>query len=393
MSLRLGVGVGSRILAGTLVPVGLAALMALGCSGSVDVSNAKGRARDAGAGGAKSDAATGGATGTGGAASTGGVTAMAGATSTGGTAGTSGLLPGERVLLEYKAQPGHVVLDATSVYVPGGEYELGDSGTAAVRKVPRDGGASEVLYSDPISGSVDSIAVDATSVYFAYRWEVRKFALAGGAPTRIASFQDTAFALAVDATSVYWVDGYAGTVVKVGLSGGTPVTLASGQGFPSALAIDATSAYWVNRDAGTVMKVGLGLEGGAPVTLASGQTDPNSIAVDGTSVYWTTRGAETVMKVPLDGGTPVTLASGQVNPCNRVVVDATSVYWATACGPHPTQSFGKLMKVPLSGGAPAEVQGFSPKFWLMDFVLDGTTVFAVWNTGPFQAVIGSSKLE
>ena len=60
-------------------------------------------------------------------------------------------------------------------------------------------------------------------------------------------------------------------------------------GTPFAIAIDATFVYWTDTAAGTINKVPIA--GGAPVTLATEQDTPISIAVDATNVYWTTSGA------------------------------------------------------------------------------------------------------
>jgi hypothetical protein len=44
--------------------------------------------------------------------------------------------------------------------------------------------------------------------------------------------------------------------MKVPIGGGTPTYLATGEGWAGCIAVDATSIYWVNNiDGGTVMKL------------------------------------------------------------------------------------------------------------------------------------------
>jgi hypothetical protein len=161
----------------------------------------------------------------------------------------------------------------------------------------------------------------------------------GGMVTTIASGAP-AIAVATDGVSVYWTG--IPTVDKAPVGGGPTTILASGQSAPAGIAVDVTSICWVNSVSdGTVMQAPLtGV--GPTTTIASGQHFPLAIAVDATSAYWTTQTA--IMKAPLGGGTAVTLASGQNGPIN-VVVDAASVYWTnegTAAGNFADGSVVKL---------------------------------------------------
>jgi hypothetical protein len=118
-----------------------------------------------------------------------------------------------------------------------------------------------------------------------------------------------------------------------------PVVLASGQNHPYALAIDASNVYWVNKgddlspNSGAVMQVAT-TGGSSPIPLSTSECSPQGIAVDGASVYWSvfsdchgTASSGEIRKIPIGGGSVTPVASGQDFP-GPVARDASYVYWA-----------------------------------------------------------------
>ncbi|WP_437485360.1 hypothetical protein WME75_00670 [Sorangium sp. So ce1014] len=187
------------------------------------------------------------------------------------------------------------------------------------------------------------VAVDDTTVYWVdpVAHQVMTVPVGGGNEAFFVE-GDPPFAprsIALDSGMVYFSDSGTELIMKASLEGDLEI-LADGQTYPMDIAADAANVYWTSADQGTVMKVPA--LGGEPVALATGQDSPLGIAVDATHVYWVNEGG-TVMKVPIEGGDAVTLAEGQMKP-KDIAVDATGVYW--------TDDGGTVMKAPLGGGSP-----------------------------------------
>ena len=227
-----------------------------------------------------------------------------------------------------------------------------------VADAPRDadaGAGCKAIW----TGTTDvfAIAVDATSVYWtsALGKAVMRVPRSGGAATTLATPEEPS-GLAVDSSQAYFA-GRGAAVSKVPLAGGTPTLLgaptcddAGPCGGPYApLVIDATHAYFADVAAGSfggaVYKVPLA---GGTVTLLAALTSADAgppspaynLARDATSIYYP-NGAG-VWKIPIAGGTPTNLAPG--NPAQIVTIDATNAYSAML-------SDGQIRTVPIAGGA------------------------------------------
>jgi hypothetical protein len=198
--------------------------------------------------------------------------------------------------------------------------------------------------------------------------------------------------IAVDTTSVYWVDCHGSilpidcTISSVPTGGGPVVTLVTNQNSVWSLAVDSSFVFWGAAEPpcyvcpaewSGIQKVPLA--GGAPASIAPDWVALD-IAVDSTSVYWGTEVGQ-IRVVPKAGGTTQTLID---RFAWGVALDTTFVYFASpsaigrvpkgggaatavACGgtgplAADETSFywtrvedGALMRTPSGGGAPALV--------------------------------------
>lgn len=182
---------------------------------------------------------------------------------------------------------GAMAVDATSVYCTSGACC-----PATVIEVPL-GGGTPVTLSSSMQGSPQGIVVHGPSVYWnaGGLLETLPVSGSGGTPSTLASGL-TGSDIAANGSAVYWT-----TSTGIGglpFSGGSPMTVAIPMNAVQHIAVDDASIYWTDGYDGTVMKAPLA--GGTPTTLHQGDV-PSAIAVDSTSVYWTSRSGGTVMRL------------------------------------------------------------------------------------------------
>jgi hypothetical protein len=272
-----------------------------------------------------------------------------------------------------------IALDSANVYFTYSGTTGASDGLVA--QVPIAGGAALVLASG--QNFPWAIAVDATNVYWtnsgsgAVGGAVMKVPIGGGSPpTTLASLPAAQpIGIAVNSTAVYWADHADGAIMKLPIGSSTPTTVATNMVDPAGIAIDPTSIYWTNTNSGTVMTAPLA--GGNAVTLATGQISPTMITVDSRRVYWTNNAFTydgSVMSVPIGGGGAVTLASGRLRPLG-IAVDSTNVYWVDLGTANV--GVGYVMTTPLGGGSPS-VLASSPGV-VSDVKVDSRNIY--WSAG------------
>jgi hypothetical protein len=153
--------------------------------------------------------------------------------------------------------------------------------------------------------------------------------------------------LAIQGSSVYWVEQGSGKVQTAPITGGSAVLVAGAQQAPSGIAVDGTGLYWVTAGDGTIgsskiWKKSLPLAAGEPELLkAAPSTDEIlAIAVRAGKLYYalghdvhalaTEAGDDDIIvgtATNLDASPPTGVPSGE--PAG-LAVDETFVFWTTA---------------------------------------------------------------
>ncbi len=233
--------------------------------------------------------------------------------------------------------------------------------------LPAAGGVGSVLVTTAANQSMGqqtaAIVADANNVYFT-TWaqgSVLEIPRSGGTLITLTSGLTYAtpntnpYNIAISGGYVYWTNpgggqsgvDHAGTVQRAPIGGGTVQTLASGQAFPYGLAVDATSVYWIDLGTlansfndGAVMKAPIG--GGQVTALIPGPLQlSGTIASDATNVYFVFAGG-TLGRAPIATGAPAptSIAGSANNPVTNFLVDATNLYYCEG-NPPSIYKFGK----------------------------------------------------
>jgi hypothetical protein len=204
-----------------------------------------------------------------------------------------------------------------------------------------------------------ALAVDKSSVYWINESDgaLQRIPKHGGITMDLYSGTGTAFqpgaSIAVDATDVFWTSATvaggskSNTLTRQDKNGGRPSVVASSPvSSLQCVVVDDTSMYWVQGNA--IMKASK--NGGPAVGIAGGQTEANCVAVDDKLVYWSISGTEkgqfadgAIVSSPKAGGSAKVVVKG-AERANNVLVDDKNVYW---------QNLDKIMKAPKTGGAEA----------------------------------------
>ncbi len=145
------------------------------------------------------------------------------------------------------------------------------------------------------------------------------------APQEIATALNDPRGLATDESHVYWTTGD-GEVQRAPKAGGVVETLAENQDSPGALAVDATTIYWVNDETGRVMRLPKDGQGKPKSILKSPGLAGLTVDADGLYLSRKLKKGE-IRRADKDGGGASTVASKQAQP-SRICVLGDRVIWA-----------------------------------------------------------------
>jgi hypothetical protein len=234
----------------------------------------------------------------------------------------------------------------------------------SIKRVPIAGGAVDTLASaeyDPYG-----LVADANNIYWT-SWgsgEVRRLAknaALGTKPTVMATGLSLSFApqLAVDGTNLYFTEDKGNRVIErlpINAVNGAPAAVVTTTGYPYALAVDATSIYWSENtfgspNVGKVFRADLANGAnqkvvGSAEAFASGVTVAGGTAYYGDSPDGNGNGAKVWSAPAAGGGAHTLLNPGFGVSTNLIATDASNVYVSSY-----SNNAGSCQRQLLAGGS------------------------------------------
>jgi hypothetical protein len=179
-------------------------------------------------------------------------------------------------------------------------FHLGNP-EATLRSAPLDGGvATSLTGTMPPGAPGGPMYFRQGSVYWMTEYTtIQSVGAGGGAVRAVAPDVPLLSDFVVDDEQVYWSEMVTGRIGRAALTGGEQTILAEGSYGWKSLAVDASSVYWI--DARHLTKIP---RAGGPITslnageMGNDPAEPSSIAVDGQFVYWTEPLAQRIRKLP-----------------------------------------------------------------------------------------------
>lgn len=164
------------------------------------------------------------------------------------------------------------------------------------------GGTATTLAAMPAGSNNALLTVDAGVVFAWNENGIYSVPVTGGVRTTIV--EGSIRTIAVDATHVYWAD-YASDQFRfrrVARSGGAPETIATGITAPSAMFVAGGVVYWFSYDStSSSTYYRMPVTGGSPTELRSFTGNVLRAVRDGATLYMVLRSPDGYVKMPLDG--------------------------------------------------------------------------------------------
>jgi hypothetical protein len=221
--------------------------------------------------------------------------------------------------------------------------------------MPVDGGTIQTIVAGTIG--VNFLAVDSTSVFYVDSSQTLRSApkTGGGTPTLLSAAGAIAWAATTLGSSLYWLERSASpnptfTLKSEPLSSGTATTIteftASIGSQPNVLGVTQTTAFvsgFSSQLASFLLSTGVP-GGGVPTKVAGSMNYCALLLSDTNAVYCDT---ETEMVAITSNGTATTLGpviTGNSGALVSAAFDDTNVYWAD------TSTVGTIMTAPKAGG-------------------------------------------